>query len=308
MARAPSTSSSSSPSPALRTPLLASRAELGCGSGTLGDPGGASLAARDAEYRIGGGGSSRCAQVWTLTDPLTGLAESGYRHEVVQLHLRLRRCWSRTRTCRASSRLRAQPALRQVTDEPAPSGSFDELTGGGPAMDRHGRRFLRSHAAGPAAGCARWKLGARKTSRPTRRAGRPARWRCCILCGRPAVYAGTGPSTADGRHLGAHLTEPLIAELVRLGLLTGHRPGGDQNRSTSKARCWTTPGGRSPAGRQHACGRRHRRELLQRGGIRGGQDATARACARLWPGSRIRSVAWLLVAGLACIALSSGAL
>jgi transcriptional regulator with XRE-family HTH domain len=58
------------------TPLLASRAEAGVRVRLLlGDPGGASLAARDAEYRIGGGVAGRVRAVLDSYRPLAGLAE-----------------------------------------------------------------------------------------------------------------------------------------------------------------------------------------------------------------------------------------
>ena len=58
------------------TPLLAARAEAGvrvrlC----LGDPDGASLAARDAEYRIGGGVAGRVRAVLASYRPLAAVAE-----------------------------------------------------------------------------------------------------------------------------------------------------------------------------------------------------------------------------------------
>lgn len=58
------------------TPLLMSRAEAGvrvrlC----LGDPDGASLAGRDAEYRIGGGVAGRVRAVLASYRPLAGVAE-----------------------------------------------------------------------------------------------------------------------------------------------------------------------------------------------------------------------------------------
>lgn len=58
------------------TPLLASRAEAGVRVRLLlGDPDGASLAARDAEYRIGGGVAGRVRAVLDYYQPLAGLAE-----------------------------------------------------------------------------------------------------------------------------------------------------------------------------------------------------------------------------------------
>lgn len=58
------------------TPLLASRAEAGVRVRLLlGDPDGASLAARDGEYRIGGGVAGRVRAVLDYYRPLAGLAE-----------------------------------------------------------------------------------------------------------------------------------------------------------------------------------------------------------------------------------------
>jgi transcriptional regulator with XRE-family HTH domain len=58
------------------TPLLAARAEAGVRVRLLlGDPGGGSLAARDGEYRIGGGVAGRVRAVLAYYRPLAGLAE-----------------------------------------------------------------------------------------------------------------------------------------------------------------------------------------------------------------------------------------
>jgi transcriptional regulator with XRE-family HTH domain len=58
------------------TPLLVSRAEAGVRVRLLlGDPEGASLAARDGEYRIGGGVAGRVRVVLDSYRPLAGLAE-----------------------------------------------------------------------------------------------------------------------------------------------------------------------------------------------------------------------------------------
>lgn len=58
------------------TPLLLSRAEAGVRVRLLlGDPDGASLAARDGEYRIGGGVAGRVRAVLGYYRPLSGLAE-----------------------------------------------------------------------------------------------------------------------------------------------------------------------------------------------------------------------------------------
>ncbi len=58
------------------TPLLVSRAEAGVRVRVLlGDPDGASLAARDGEYRIGGGVAGRVRAVLAYYRPLAGIAE-----------------------------------------------------------------------------------------------------------------------------------------------------------------------------------------------------------------------------------------
>jgi transcriptional regulator with XRE-family HTH domain len=58
------------------TPLLASQAQAGVRVRLLlGDPEGASLAGRDAEYRIGGGVAGRVRAVLDTYRPLAGLAE-----------------------------------------------------------------------------------------------------------------------------------------------------------------------------------------------------------------------------------------
>ncbi|HUZ37155.1 MAG TPA: hypothetical protein VMV17_12575 [Streptosporangiaceae bacterium] len=58
------------------TPLLVSRAEAGVRVRLLlGDPDGASLAARDTEYRIGGGVAGRVRAVLAYYRPLAGIAE-----------------------------------------------------------------------------------------------------------------------------------------------------------------------------------------------------------------------------------------
>ena len=58
------------------TPLLLSRAEAGVRVRLLlGDPGGANLAARDGEHKIGGGVAGRVRAVLAAYRPLAGLAE-----------------------------------------------------------------------------------------------------------------------------------------------------------------------------------------------------------------------------------------
>jgi transcriptional regulator with XRE-family HTH domain len=58
------------------TPLLLARAEAGVRVRLLlGDPGGANLAARDGEYKIGGGVAGRVRAVLAAYRPLAGLAE-----------------------------------------------------------------------------------------------------------------------------------------------------------------------------------------------------------------------------------------